>query len=61
MNRPRQLHYTVLLLKAVNNVLTSYIELCNYVMINSNEPMKVAHLQNIANQSILNGAHVIEM
>ena len=25
-------------------------------MLNSNEPIKVAHLQNLANQSMLNGA-----
>ena len=30
-------------------------------MLNSNEPIKVAHLQKLANQSILNGALVIEM
>ena len=30
-------------------------------MLNSNEPIKVAHLQNVANQSTLNGALVIEM
>ena len=30
-------------------------------MLNSNEPIKVAHLQKLANQSILNGAIVIEM
>ena len=28
---------------------------------NSNEPIKVAHLQKLANQSMLNGALVIEM
>ena len=35
----------------------------NYVMfmLNSNEPIKVAHLQKLTNQSILNGALVIEM
>ena len=38
----------------------SYIRLCNYVMLNSNEPIKVAHLQKLANQSVLNGVHVIE-
>ena len=27
----------------------------------SNEPIKVAHLQKLANQSMLNGAFVIEM
>ena len=30
-------------------------------MFNSNEPVKVAHHQKLANQSILNGALVIEM
>ena len=30
-------------------------------MLNSNEPIKVAHFQKLANQSILNGALVIEM
>ena len=30
-------------------------------MLNSNEPIKVARLQNAANQSTLNGALVIEM
>ena len=30
-------------------------------MSNSNEPIKVAHLQKLANQSMLNGALVIEM
>ena len=29
--------------------------------LNSNEPFKVAHLQNLVNQSMLNGALVIEM
>ena len=29
-------------------------------MFNSNKPMKVAHLQKIANQSLLNGALVME-
>ena len=28
----------------------------NYVMLNLNEPVKVAHLQKLANQSMLNGA-----
>ena len=41
------------------NVLASYT--INYVMLNSNEPVKVAHLQKLANQSMLNGALVIEM
>ena len=30
-------------------------------MFNSNEPIKVAHLQKLANQSMLNGALVIEI
>ena len=30
-------------------------------MSNSNEPIKVAHLQKLANQSMLNGALVIEL
>ena len=30
-------------------------------MFNSNEAIKVAHLQKLANQSMLNGALVIEM
>ena len=38
----------------------SYIRLCNYVMLNSNEPSKVAHPQKLANQSVLTGALVIE-
>ena len=29
--------------------------------LNSNEPIKVAHLQKLANQSMLNGTLVIEM
>ena len=30
-------------------------------MLNSNKPIKVAHLQKLANQSMLNGALVIEL
>ena len=30
-------------------------------MLNSNEPIKVGHLQKFGNQSMLNGALVIEM
>ena len=29
-------------------------------MLNSNEPIKIAHLRELANQSMLNGALVIE-
>ena len=36
-------------------------ELYVMFMLNSNEPIKVAHLQKLANQPILNGALVIEM
>ena len=42
--------------EAVNKALTSYIRLCNYVILNSNEPIKVAHIQKLANQTVLNGA-----
>ena len=52
--------YSMIIVEAVNNALTSYIRLCNYVKLNSNEPIKVAHLQKLANQSVLNGALVIE-
>ena len=50
----------MIIVEAVNNALTSYIRLCNYVKLNSNEPIKVAHLQKLANQSVLNSALVIE-
>ena len=30
-------------------------------MLNSNKPVKFAHLQKLDNQSILHGTHVIEM
>ena len=41
-------------------VLTSYIKLC-YVYVNSVESIKVAHFQKLTNQSMLNGALVLEM
>ena len=50
----------MIIVEAVNNALMSYIRLCNYVRLNSNEPIKVAHLQKLANQSVLNSALVIE-
>ena len=50
----------MIIVEVVNNALTSYIRLCNYVMLNSNEPIKVARIQKLANQSVLNGALVIE-
>ena len=52
--------YSMIIVEAVNNALTSYIRLCNYPTLNSNEPIKVAQLQNLANQLLLNGALVIE-
>ena len=42
-------------MKAVKKFLMSYIEL-RYVHVKFNEPIKVAHLQKLANQSMLNGA-----
>ena len=50
----------MVIVEAVNNRLTSYVRLCNYVMLNSIEPIKVAHRQILANQSVLSGALVIE-
>ena len=46
------------MLKDVNNALTGYIKLHYYVILNSNEPIKAAHLQKLASQSMLNGALV---
>ena len=40
-------------MKTVKNFLMS---LLNYVYVKFNEPIKVAHLQKLANQSKLNGA-----
>ena len=34
-----------MIVEAVNNTLTSYIKLCNYIILNSSEPIKVTHLQ----------------
>ena len=42
-------------MKAVKNFLMSYIKLC-YIYVKFDEPIKVAHLQKLANQSMLNGA-----
>ena len=39
-------------MKDVKNVLTSHV----MSKLNSNEPIKVAYLQQLANQSMLNGA-----
>ena len=38
----------------------SYIKFYN-VSVNSNEPIKMAHLQRLSNQSMVNGTLVIEM
>ena len=42
-------------MKAVKKLLISYIKLC-YVYVQFNEPIKVVHLQKLADQSMLNGA-----
>ena len=42
-------------MKAVKIFLMSFIKLC-YVYAKFNEPIKVAHLQKLTNQSMLNGA-----
>ena len=43
-------------MKAVKKFLMSFIKL-GYVYLKFNEPMKVAHLEILANQSMLNNAH----
>ena len=50
----------MIIVEAVNNALTSYIRLCNHAMLNSKEPVKVAHLPKLSNQSVLNSALVVE-
>ena len=42
-------------MKTVKNFLMSYIKLC-YVYVKFNERIKVAYLQKLANQSMLNSA-----
>ena len=42
-------------MKAVKKILMSYIKLC-YVYVKLDEPIKVAYLQKLANQSVLTGA-----
>ena len=42
-------------MKTVKIFLMSYIKSC-YVYVKFNEPIKVVHLQKVANQSMLNGA-----
>ena len=41
-------------MKAVKKCLMSYIKLC-YIYVKFNKPIKVAQLQKLANQSMLNG------
>ena len=43
--------WQLIIVEAVNNALMSNIRLCNYAMLNSNELIKVAYLQKLANQS----------
>ena len=38
----------------------SYIKLCNNVILNSNEPIKIAHLPKLINQPVLRGTLAIE-
>ena len=47
-------YYNWSYMKAAKNFLMSYIKFC-YVYVKFNEPIKVAHLQKLANQSMLNG------
>ena len=42
-------------MNTVKKILMSYIKLC-YVYVKFNEPIKFAHLEKLANQSMLNGA-----
>ena len=42
-------------MKTVKNFFNEFIKLC-YVYVKFNEPIKVTHLQKLANQSMLNGA-----
>ena len=48
-------------MNAVNNVLKGYVYDFVMFMLISNKPIKVAHLQKLANQSMVNGVLVIEM
>ena len=41
-------------MKTVKIFLMSYVKFC-YVYVKFNKPIKVAHLQKLANQSMLNG------
>ena len=46
-----------MLLKMTLSVLLNYV----LFLLNSNEPTNVAHLQKLANQSMLHGSLVVEM
>ena len=48
----------MIIAEADNNALSRYIKLCSYVMLSSNKPIKVGHLQKLANQ-VFNSALVI--
>ena len=48
-------------MKAVISVYIKFILNDVMFMLNSNEPIKSAHLQRLTNQSMLNGALVVEM
>ena len=48
-------------MKAVKSVYIKFILNDVMFMLNSNEPIKSAHLQRLTNQSMLNGALVVEM
>ena len=48
--------WQLIIAEVANSPLRSYIKFCNYVMLNSNESIKVTHLQKLANRSVLNGA-----
>ena len=50
----------MIIVEGVNNALMSYIRLCNDATLNSSKTIKVTHIQKLANQSVLNGALVIE-
>ena len=52
--------WSLIIVEAVNNALKSYIKLCNYVMLNSSEPIKGIQLQKLAYQSVLNDVLVID-
>ena len=47
--------------KCKHVIMLWLISCCQYFKVNSNEPIKVIHLQKLANQSILNGTYAIEI